>query len=749
MSVKPRPLNSLQNQRIRDWIIQQIPQCDYYTLDRSVFKHKHLYGPSATYYDATNVLLKIQGRRPETLLISAHYDSVSTSFGATDDGIAIGSMLTVMDKLGCQELEYSLLFNFNNGEESGLLGAYALLDHPWIQNVTGFINLEGTGSALNYKPLQFRSNSQILTHAYSKTRRPHLSIIAALLMSFVQSETDYKPYTTVGGLQGIDTAFYSKRYVYHTFQDTVQRVSVEACQTMTDNLYDFIQLVFLDQKLARLPSSDASTRPDFVFHDFSGLVGFVARSQMLFLAHWVVLIVGVYVVFYETPKIFGRQGIHLESGVWYQIWASILISILVFGSTIFGSVYFAQRLPASVLYGSYESIYSGLFFSILFFTYLCSKAYKIVRPLDTSSFFYSLQIANTGSWLFLCFLNSFLTLWNLGGFYVILWFATAQVLFLRWMTFQFARFKTSQHWRMSFALIVVYVLLQGLPIIMCLDMLSMLQHLVPLVAENVPPHMVVGLLSVPMTMLCFGFMPFVRKLPLQWMIILLGLSLGSFSVGLSRFPYSLDRPLKFMYSELYDTNLNTSRIQMTFYTTIKAPDFYNQFSQELQVLGTLDHCMSPKKGPSACYFNSTIKPNIDTTMRIKYERKNDKIYGTLYGTPDSMVCIVSAPESHLQIDPQTDWIVPSAFKDSFFQHEHHAIIRNTPGLEIQFVVDSSAQQLSLDCIHHYPDKLDRLMGKLPEYVLQSVTRTGMLGDLLPDPFHRTGDLGIRKTFTFQ
>ncbi|SRR6266550_5899484 len=58
---------------------------------------------------------------------SAHYDSVSTGFGVTDDGIGVVSLLQLVEHLVKNRPRRTAIFNINNGEEDGLHGAQAFV----------------------------------------------------------------------------------------------------------------------------------------------------------------------------------------------------------------------------------------------------------------------------------------------------------------------------------------------------------------------------------------------------------------------------------------------------------------------------------------------------------------------------------------------------------------------------------------------------------------------------------------------
>jgi Zn-dependent M28 family amino/carboxypeptidase len=87
------------------------------------------------YFEGTNILVKIDGSESESdskaekggVLLSAHYDSVSTAPGTTDDGMAVVTLLQRVEFLAKRKGKgrRTVVVNINNGEEDGLHGAHA------------------------------------------------------------------------------------------------------------------------------------------------------------------------------------------------------------------------------------------------------------------------------------------------------------------------------------------------------------------------------------------------------------------------------------------------------------------------------------------------------------------------------------------------------------------------------------------------------------------------------------------------
>ena len=114
---------------------------DYVTIDNDM-KSNGSWASSkyGVYFEGTNLLVKIRGTDddPHTeaiapegrgaadgVLFSAHYDSVSTAPGATDDGMGVTTLLQLIQYFSEHRQKKTAIFNINNGEEDWLNGAHA------------------------------------------------------------------------------------------------------------------------------------------------------------------------------------------------------------------------------------------------------------------------------------------------------------------------------------------------------------------------------------------------------------------------------------------------------------------------------------------------------------------------------------------------------------------------------------------------------------------------------------------------
>ncbi|CAK7232758.1 hypothetical protein SBRCBS47491_008378 [Sporothrix bragantina] len=199
------------------------------------------------YFEGTNIYVYIRGTRdeagdwwraaadaPEALamqkklvLVNAHFDSVSSSFGATDDGVGVVSSLQLIRYFSTpgNQPERGILVLLNNAEEEFLLGATAFANSPLVPYIGTFVNLEGAGAG--GRAVLFRSTDLEVVEAYRHARHPAGTVIASdgFKFNWIRSETDYRVWVNALGYRGLDIAFMKPRVRYHTQQDDRRHTS--------------------------------------------------------------------------------------------------------------------------------------------------------------------------------------------------------------------------------------------------------------------------------------------------------------------------------------------------------------------------------------------------------------------------------------------------------------------------------------------------------------------------------------------
>ena len=97
--------------------------------------------------ESRNVVLDMPGEIPETIVLTAHYDSTSLSQGAYDNMSGSVGLLGIAEYFASHPHRYSLRFIWCGSEERGLLGskAYCAAHEEELKNVVLNINLDMIG----------------------------------------------------------------------------------------------------------------------------------------------------------------------------------------------------------------------------------------------------------------------------------------------------------------------------------------------------------------------------------------------------------------------------------------------------------------------------------------------------------------------------------------------------------------------------------------------------------------------------
>jgi len=210
LTEKYHPYNSRSNDHVRDWLLRRIeailesnnvlpaanqdehmsrltspdsPAIVFSDVTSNVsFSSTGFAGKPgiSVYFEGTNIIVYIRGSEEgETgswwlknttpnkggVLVNAHYDSVSTGFGATDDGVGVITILQLIKHFTTngKQPRRGIVALLNNGEEDYLNGARAFSQHPMSRFVHVFLNLEGAGAG---------GRKQFLSIAYPIVRAP-------------------------------------------------------------------------------------------------------------------------------------------------------------------------------------------------------------------------------------------------------------------------------------------------------------------------------------------------------------------------------------------------------------------------------------------------------------------------------------------------------------------------------------------------------------------------------------------------
>ncbi|KFZ08927.1 hypothetical protein V501_05771, partial [Pseudogymnoascus sp. VKM F-4519 (FW-2642)] len=218
------------------------------------------------YFEGTNIIVYIRGTEDEEgewwksslhlrnthgqggILVNAHYDSVSTGFGATDDGVGVVTVLQLIRYFTStgRQPKKGIVALFNNGEEDFLNGARAYTQHPMSLFTHTFLNLEGAGAG--GRAVLFRSTDTEVTRAYAKSSHPFGSVVGGdgFKQGMIRSQTDYVVFEDILGLRGLDVSFWTPRARYHTNQDNARHTSRDSIWHMLSTSVSTVEALSSD-----------------------------------------------------------------------------------------------------------------------------------------------------------------------------------------------------------------------------------------------------------------------------------------------------------------------------------------------------------------------------------------------------------------------------------------------------------------------------------------------------------------------
>lgn len=164
-------------------------------------------GKFVPYSNLQNIVVKLQGKTNSSVLINAHFDSVPTSPGGSDDGINCAVMLEILRKITREPQRplNSLVFLFNGAEETGLQASHGFITkHKWAKDCKVVINLEAAGAGGKIILFQTGPEAPWLVEYYKKVPHPYGQAAGEEIFqsNIIPSDTDFRIFRDYGGLVG-------------------------------------------------------------------------------------------------------------------------------------------------------------------------------------------------------------------------------------------------------------------------------------------------------------------------------------------------------------------------------------------------------------------------------------------------------------------------------------------------------------------------------------------------------------------
>ncbi|KAL9603289.1 MAG: hypothetical protein Q9219_001312 [cf. Caloplaca sp. 3 TL-2023] len=361
----------------------------------------------SVYFEGTNIIVYIRGSedgdedwwatgqeppKKGGVLVNAHYDSVSTGYGATDDGVGVVSILQIIKYFTTKghKPKRGIVALLNNGEEDYLNGARAFSQHPLSKFPRMFLNLEGAGAG--GRAVMFRSTDSQVTRAYQKSKYPFASVLSgdAFKRGIIRSETDYLVFTENLHIRGLDLAFYEPRARYHTDQDDARHTSIDSIWHMLSS-----SISTLEGLASQSDSEPNSQGSDAVWFNLFGQILAVFELRTLFALSVALLVATPFIVglvcagLYKADKfyLFSRRkqtqaGEDAES-VPLHGWKGFfqyLVLLIPASAAVIGLAFLVKKVNPFIVYSSPYAIWSMMLSAWFFVAWFFSCSIDFLRP---------------------------------------------------------------------------------------------------------------------------------------------------------------------------------------------------------------------------------------------------------------------------------------------------------------------------------------------------------------------------------
>jgi len=184
-----------------------------------------------------NVVARTPGdRRPDALVLAAHYDSVPAGPGVSDDGVGVAALVETARALRNEHFRNPIVYLVTDAEEVGLLGAEGFVDDATSRRgIAAVVNVEARGT--NGPSFLFetsRNNQWIARTIAQSLPRPATSSLYYDIYELLPNDTDLTVFKRAG-LAGVGFAHIGRPIHYHTPLDNFANVTMSTLQHHGDH----------------------------------------------------------------------------------------------------------------------------------------------------------------------------------------------------------------------------------------------------------------------------------------------------------------------------------------------------------------------------------------------------------------------------------------------------------------------------------------------------------------------------------
>jgi hypothetical protein len=233
---RPHPTGTVENARVRDYLVGELRRLGLEPQVQAAesFAPARPAGGMALGARIENVVARREGTGTgnTALMLAAHYDSVPTAPGATDDAAGVAAILETLRALReGPPPAGDLVVLFTDGEELGLLGARAFAaEHPWMKDVALVLNFEGRGAGGPSMMFETSAGNGALVSALGEAApRPVASSLMYEAYQRLPNDTDMTVFKEAGAA-GLNFAYAGRLTHYHTALDSPAELDERSLQ---------------------------------------------------------------------------------------------------------------------------------------------------------------------------------------------------------------------------------------------------------------------------------------------------------------------------------------------------------------------------------------------------------------------------------------------------------------------------------------------------------------------------------------
>ena len=230
----PHPVGTSDHAAVTDFIVQSLSAIGLTPEIQETSAVEEKNGAPFTAGTVRNIVAVKSGTHAShaALMLVAHYDSVPGAPGASDDGIAVATLLETARALSVgPQLKNDVIFLFTDAEEIGLLGAKAFVtEHPRAKDVRLVLNFEARGVNGPVALFETSDGNQTLISEFAKAASyPVASSVFSELYKLLPNDTDLSVFKAAG-MPGLNFAFFKGLTHYHTQLDSLDNVDLRSLQ---------------------------------------------------------------------------------------------------------------------------------------------------------------------------------------------------------------------------------------------------------------------------------------------------------------------------------------------------------------------------------------------------------------------------------------------------------------------------------------------------------------------------------------